>query len=139
MLFLLYHIYWAAFCVSIILRKFGVSFHFHADDNQIYLPIKRNDPSALLTLLSCLDEVKLWLSNNFLTLRVLGSIAWSEPEFVCSPLPPAGLRSYYFIWVRTAVRLRQVSNFLPRCLVTTAREKAAKCIRCSLRFYIFTF
>ncbi len=52
-----------------ILRKFGVSFHFYADDSQIYLQIKRNDPSTLLTLLSCLDEVKFWLSNNFLTLN----------------------------------------------------------------------
>ncbi len=34
-----------------ILRKFGVSFHFYADDSQIYLPIKGNYPSALLTVL----------------------------------------------------------------------------------------
>lgn len=32
---------------------------------------------------------------------ILGSLAWSEPKFDCPPLPlaPAGLRSYYGIWV----------------------------------------
>ncbi len=45
------------------------------------------------------------------------------------PPPPAGLRSYYFIWVRTTVRLRhQASSCLPWCIVTAAQEKAAKCI-----------
>ncbi len=52
-----------------ILRKHGVSFHFYADDTQIYLPIKRNGPSALNTLLRCLEEVKVWLAQNFLTLN----------------------------------------------------------------------
>ncbi len=41
-----------------ILRRHGVSFHFYANDTQIYLPIMRNDPSALSTLRRCLDEVK---------------------------------------------------------------------------------
>lgn len=52
-----------------ILRKHGLSFHFYADDTQIYLPIKRNDPSALSTLLRCLEEVKIWLAQNFLILN----------------------------------------------------------------------
>ncbi len=57
------------------------------------------------------------------------------------PPAPAGLCSYYFIWVRTAVRLRhQASSCLPRCLVTTAREEAAKCIRLlSALLYIYVF
>ncbi len=56
------------------------------------------------------------------------------------PTAPAGLRSY-FIWVRTTVRLRhQVSSCLPRCLVMTAWEKAAKCIRLlSALLYIYVF
>ncbi len=47
------------------LRRHGVSFHFYADDTQIYLPNKRNDPSALSTLLRCLYKVKIWLAQNF--------------------------------------------------------------------------
>ncbi len=73
---------------------------------------------------------------------ILGSIVWSEPEFDWPPPPaPAGLRSYYFIWVRTVVRLHhQASSCLPRCLVTTARENAAKCKRLlSALLYIYVF
>ncbi len=47
-----------------ILRKHRVYFHFYADNTHIYLPIKRNDPSAFSTLLRCLDEVKIWLAQN---------------------------------------------------------------------------
>ncbi len=52
-----------------ILRRHGVSFHFYAGDTQIDLPIKRNDPSAFISLLKCLEEVKLWLAQNFLSLN----------------------------------------------------------------------
>ncbi len=57
------------------------------------------------------------------------------------PPAPAGLRSYYFIWVWTAVRLHhQASSFLSRCLVMTARENAAKCKRLlSALLYIYVF
>lgn len=51
------------------LGRHGVSFHFYADNTQIYLLIKRNDPSPIQTLLACLDVVKCWLVRNFLTLN----------------------------------------------------------------------
>ncbi len=52
-----------------ILRKHGVSFHFYADDTQIYLPIKRNSSTAITSLLQCLEEVKSWLVQTFLFLN----------------------------------------------------------------------
>uniref|UniRef100_A0A8C2BTF1 Reverse transcriptase domain-containing protein n=1 Tax=Cyprinus carpio TaxID=7962 RepID=A0A8C2BTF1_CYPCA len=52
-----------------ILRKHGVSFHFYADDTQIYLPVKKNNSTAITSLLQCLEEVKLWLAQNFLFLN----------------------------------------------------------------------
>ncbi len=52
-----------------ILRKHGVSFHFYADDTQIYLPIKRNNSTVITSLLQCLEEVKSWLVQNFLFLN----------------------------------------------------------------------
>lgn len=52
-----------------IIRRHGVSFHCYADDTQMYVPIKRNDPSALSLFLGCLDEVKSWLEQIFLFLN----------------------------------------------------------------------
>ncbi len=52
-----------------ILRKHGMSFHFYADDTQIYLPIKRNNSTEISSLLQCLEEVKSWLAQNFLFLN----------------------------------------------------------------------
>ncbi len=41
-----------------ILHKHGVSIHFYADDTQIYLSIKRNNSTAIISILQCLEEVK---------------------------------------------------------------------------------
>ncbi len=46
-----------------------MSFHFYADDTQIYLPIKRNNSTEISSLLQCLEEVKSWLAQNFLFLN----------------------------------------------------------------------
>ncbi len=69
----------------------------------------------------------------------LDCLVWTWVRLL--PPAPAGLRSYYFIWVRTVVRLRhQASSCLPRCLVMTPREKAAKCKRLlSALLYIYVF
>uniref|UniRef100_A0A9J8AEV6 Reverse transcriptase domain-containing protein n=1 Tax=Cyprinus carpio carpio TaxID=630221 RepID=A0A9J8AEV6_CYPCA len=52
-----------------IFRKHGVSLHFYTDDTQIYLPFRKNDTLAMTALLSCLDEVKSWLSQKTLSLN----------------------------------------------------------------------
>lgn len=46
-----------------------MSFHFCADDTQIYLPLKHNDKQALETLLACLADVRSWMSLIFLHLN----------------------------------------------------------------------
>ncbi len=55
--------------IGSIFRKFDVSYHCYADDTQLYIPIKRNDKSALYQLTACLQELKSWLTNNFLHLN----------------------------------------------------------------------
>ncbi len=44
-----------------------ISFHFYADDSQLYLPLKSWD--AMLPLIDCFEELKCWMSNNFLQLN----------------------------------------------------------------------
>lgn len=65
-----------------IFKKHNVSFHCFADDVQIYMPVKIKSKGALQPLLDCLNEVKLWLSSNFLKLNE------SKTEFIVfgSPL-----------------------------------------------------
>ena len=41
----------------------------YADDTQIYLPLKRNKDTALKSLFACLEDVKMWFSQNFLFLN----------------------------------------------------------------------
>ena len=52
-----------------ILRKHNVSFHCYADDVQIYLPLKLNCKDSLTPLLACLNDIKTWMSINFLNLN----------------------------------------------------------------------
>ncbi len=52
-----------------ILTKHGVSFHFYADDTQIYLPLRKNDQRGLGSLNMCLADIKSWFSSNILHLN----------------------------------------------------------------------
>uniref|UniRef100_A0A669BFN4 Reverse transcriptase domain-containing protein n=1 Tax=Oreochromis niloticus TaxID=8128 RepID=A0A669BFN4_ORENI len=51
-----------------IFSRYSISFHCFADDLQIYLPLKAGSDHPQL-LLRCLDDVKQWLSLNFLKLN----------------------------------------------------------------------
>ncbi len=42
-----------------------MSFHCYADDSQIYVPLRKND--TVRQLLDCLDDIKAWMSLNFLS------------------------------------------------------------------------
>ncbi len=92
-----------------------------------------------------MNELVFWTKQCSEWLRVLSHLVRlpgpNQSLFAPPPPAPTGLCSYYFILVRTAVRLRhQASSCLPRCLVTTARKKAAKCIRLlSALLYIYVF
>ena len=55
--------------LGLILRKHGMSFHFYADDSQIYFPIKRDSTTPVSQLLKCLADIKAWMALNFLNLN----------------------------------------------------------------------
>lgn len=52
-----------------IFKRHGMSYHFYADDCQIYMPISKENHCPLTPLLNCLCDVKAWLSQNFLKLN----------------------------------------------------------------------
>ncbi len=52
-----------------IIQKYDESFHFYADDTQLYLPVNATDPGKLSALLDCITAVKNWMSQNFLQLN----------------------------------------------------------------------
>uniref|UniRef100_A0A8C6LZC6 Reverse transcriptase domain-containing protein n=1 Tax=Nothobranchius furzeri TaxID=105023 RepID=A0A8C6LZC6_NOTFU len=49
-----------------LFRKHGVSFHLYADDCQIIFPFRRGGLCTIQPLLDCLEDIKLWLAQNFL-------------------------------------------------------------------------
>lgn len=56
--------------LSHLLESKNVSFHFYADDTQLYVSFSAPDSAAYLTLLSnVLDSVYKWLSSNYLCLN----------------------------------------------------------------------
>lgn len=78
-----------------ILQKYNINYHCYADDLQLYLPIKLETDSSLQPLLSCFDEIRIWMANNFLQLNtdktevlLLGPIALT-PTLI-SRLGPLG-------------------------------------------------
>uniref|UniRef100_A0A3B3HCK7 Reverse transcriptase domain-containing protein n=1 Tax=Oryzias latipes TaxID=8090 RepID=A0A3B3HCK7_ORYLA len=53
-----------------ILSSFNdISYHFYADDIQLYVSFKPQDVFKIQTLQKCLDSVKSWMNHNFLQLN----------------------------------------------------------------------
>lgn len=48
------------------LRKHGISFHYYTDDSLIYVPLKKNDVYSIRPLRWCLDDIKAWMTSNFM-------------------------------------------------------------------------
>lgn len=56
--------------VGQICRKHGISYHFYADDTQLYLPFDLNEEElALSKLEACIQEVREWMHLNYLKLN----------------------------------------------------------------------
>lgn len=64
---LLFSIYMAP--LGDLTQKYGINFHFYADDTQLYIAINPDYSSQLSNLENYLAEIKTWLSVNFLLLN----------------------------------------------------------------------
>ncbi len=75
-----------------IIQRHGVSFHFYADDTQLYLPVKATDPGKLSALLDCITAVKNWMSENFLQLNSIKTevLVIGSQQMAKQILPSAG-------------------------------------------------
>lgn len=52
-----------------IIRRHSINFHCYADDTQLYLSIKPGETIQLAKLQACIEDIKTWMSSNFLMLN----------------------------------------------------------------------
>uniref|UniRef100_A0A672YDQ4 Reverse transcriptase domain-containing protein n=1 Tax=Sphaeramia orbicularis TaxID=375764 RepID=A0A672YDQ4_9TELE len=52
-----------------IFKCHNISFHCYADDTQIHLPLRPDDPRSLAAVSDCLNDVSRWMAQNFLQLN----------------------------------------------------------------------
>lgn len=70
-----------------VFRKHSISFHFYADDCQIYVPLAQSDAHTVQPLIDWLNDITAWLSLDFLSLNENKTeIMMFEPS--CYPPPP---------------------------------------------------
>ncbi|KAK7915724.1 hypothetical protein WMY93_011485 [Mugilogobius chulae] len=64
-----------------IVRKHGVPFHSYADDTQLYVRLDQTSHSAPSALIFCLEEIKAWMSHNFLLMYCTPRLGlWQKPS-----------------------------------------------------------
>ncbi len=52
-----------------IIRRYGINFHCYTDDTQLNISTRPDETSTLYKLAECIQNVKDWMTNNFLLLN----------------------------------------------------------------------
>ncbi|KAF7648737.1 hypothetical protein LDENG_00152550 [Lucifuga dentata] len=79
-----------------IVQRHNISFHFYADDTQIYFPLRPGDFNSLVHILDCLKDINCWMAHNFLQLNGSESeiIIFGSPsscDFISNGLGPLSI------------------------------------------------
>ena len=70
--------------LGVILKYHGIGYHIYADDTQIYISFKCNNPLASLpNLNNCISDIRVWMIKN------LKKINYSKTEFIVFRSPQA--------------------------------------------------
>ena len=72
-----------------LIHKHGLNFHQYADDNQLYLSFARRDsPTALSSIETCIQDIKEWMTLNKLQLNDSKTeVLLIRSKFNCAPAP----------------------------------------------------
>ena len=52
-----------------VIKKHNINYHNYADDSQLYISLTPNDMNPIHSLINCIGDVNMWMSENFLQLN----------------------------------------------------------------------
>ncbi|XP_078147037.1 uncharacterized protein LOC144542992 [Centroberyx gerrardi] len=73
-----------------VISRHGMSFHCYADDTQLYIKTAPSPSAAMSCLSTCLEEIKAWMSSNFLQLnssKTEALLVGTPHQVQSSPIP----------------------------------------------------
>ena len=123
-----------------IFKKYNLSFHFYADDVQMYLPLTSKSKDSVQTLLDCLNDVKSWMTLNFLNLNenkteiiMFGCGRADIPADFLGPLTPnirSSVKNLGVIFDEMLKFDRQVSSVVKNCILSCILSKVKGYLPC---------
>lgn len=117
-----------------IIRRHDIPFHFYADDTQMYIPVKPENPTSISTLRNCWADIEHWMSANFLHLNSdKTEIHWLWPSLCpfCKYLKPSAETS---VWYSTLASYKIVQNAAARPLRQTKKREHITLLLMSLHW-----